>query len=55
METYRLYFDENGVEIWRHQESSGPGYTFMRPPEFPDAALVRDPTKDIATPKGCDR
>ena len=53
-ETYRLYFDENGAEIWRHASSRGPGYTFMRPPDFPDAAVVRDPVRDLATPKRCD-
>jgi hypothetical protein len=51
---YRLYFDEHGREIWRHETSSGPGYTFIRPPDFPDAALVRDPVQDLATPKKCD-
>ena len=53
-ETYRLYFDEDGNEIWRHAESRGPGYTFFRPPQFPDEWLVRDPVKDVATPKKCD-
>ncbi len=53
-ETYRLYFAEDGREIWRHVSSSGPGYTFMRPPEFPDAMLVRDPVKDLAAPGSCE-
>ncbi len=53
-ETYRLYFDEDGKELWRHHESRGPGYTFLRPPEFPDAWVVREPGKDLAAPKTCD-
>ncbi len=54
VDTYRLYFDERGAEFWRHVASSGPGYTFMRPPEFPDAAMVCDPVKDLATPVDCE-
>ena len=53
-ETYRLYFAEDGREIWRDVSSSGPGYTFMRPPEFPDAMLVRDPANDLAAPGSCE-
>jgi len=53
-ETYRLYFGEDGSEIWRYVSSSGPGYTFMRPPKFPDAMLVRDPVKDLAAPGSCE-
>jgi hypothetical protein len=52
--TYRIYLDERGAEIWRHEESSGPGYTFLRPPEFPDEALVRDPAKDVTKPLRCE-
>ncbi len=53
-ETYRLYFGEDGGEIWRHAESRGPGYTFLRPPQFPDEWLVRDPVEDLAAPKRCE-
>jgi hypothetical protein len=35
---YRLYFDEWGGVLWRDVRSRGPGYTFLRPPAFPDAA-----------------
>jgi hypothetical protein len=53
-ETWRLYFAEDGREIWRHMLSSGPGYAFMRPPEFPDRMLVRDPVNDLAAPGSCE-
>ena len=52
--TYRIYFDVHGEEIWRDEESTGPGYTFLRPPDFPDASLIRDPVKDLARPLRCD-
>jgi hypothetical protein len=33
----------------------GPRHAFLRPPEFPDAALVRDPVKAALAPLDCDR
>jgi hypothetical protein len=52
---YRIYLDEWGRELWRDVRARGPGYTFLRPPDFPDAALVRDPVVAASVPLDCGR
>jgi hypothetical protein len=50
---YRIYFDEWGKEVWREIRARGAGTAFLRPPEFPDEALVRDPVVAVAIPLRC--
>jgi hypothetical protein len=51
---YRIYLDEWGGELWREVRARGRSDAFLRPPAFPDAALVRDPVKAVAVPLRCE-
>lgn len=49
---FRIYFGEDGKQLWKDVKEKGPGYTWLK--DFPGAWLVKDPEKAWKNPPPCE-